>query len=119
MMMMDEDEDDVIMEPGKITHTPFDAAEYLNDAGSQAAYLSDALKTGHKEMILHALNTLARARGTTSLARSTGVKREALYAALGEGGNPTLETLLALINGLGVTLRAEVAEAEIREPVPA
>jgi probable addiction module antidote protein len=53
----------------------------------------------------------------SALARETGIKRETLYAALGEGGNPTFETLLAVINALGLQLGAEVkATAEQREP---
>ena len=102
-----------------VTHHPFDAAEYLTEAASQAAYLSEALESGNKELVLRALNTIARARGMSALARETGVKRTALYAALGEGGNPTLETLLAIINALGVTLRAEASEVQEREPEPA
>jgi probable addiction module antidote protein len=96
-----------------VTHQPFDAGELLADAASQAAYFNEALATGHQELILHALNTIARARGMTVLAHETGLTRTALYSALGKGGNPTLCTLLALTNALGVRLKAEsMAERE-------
>jgi len=99
-----------------VTHRPLDIAEHLTDAPTQVAYLSEALESGHKGLILRGLSTIARARGMTALARETGVKRTALYAALSEDGNPTLETLLAIINALGLKLRAEAAEVQEREP---
>jgi len=106
---------------GKVKHEPFDAAEFLFDAKSQAAALSDALESGHRGVVLNVLNAIARARGMTALAKQTGVKRETLYAALGEGGNPTMETFLAVINALGITLRAEAANdvADEREAISA
>lgn len=99
-----------------VTHRPLDIAEHLTDPAIQMAYLSEALECGNKELILRALNTIARARGMSALARETGVKRTALYAALSEDGNPTLETLLAVINALGVKLRAEAADVAERHP---
>lgn len=94
-----------------VTHRPLDIAEHLTDPAVQMAYLSEALESGHKDLILRALNTIARARGMSELSRDSGLKRTALYAALGDNGNPTLETLLAVTKALGVKLRAEVAEA--------
>ena len=88
---------------------PFDMADYLGDAKSQAAALSEALASGHQAIILDTLGAIARARGMTNLARVTGVNRQTLYAALGEDGNPTLETLLAIIDALGLELHADVA----------
>ena len=93
----------------KMETRPFDMADYLGDAKSQAAALSEALASGHQGIILDTLGAIARARGMTGLARATGVNRQTLYAALGEDGNPTLETLLAVISALGLELHAGVA----------
>ena len=93
----------------KVATRPFDMADYLGDAKSQAAALSEALASGHQGVILDTLGAIARARGMTDLARATGVNRQTLYAALGEDGNPTLETLLAVIGALGLELHADVA----------
>lgn len=90
----------------KVQHRPFDPSQYLGDAEAQVAALTEALETGHKGVILAILNAIARARGMTALAAATGVKRETLYAALGDEGNPTLETFLAVINALGIELSA-------------
>lgn len=103
------------MKMGKVIHKPFDAAEILTDAESQAAALSEALEAGHKGVILSIVNAIARARGMTALSRDTGIKREVLYAALGEAGNPTMETFLAIITALGIRLQAEVVAERERE----
>lgn len=89
--------------------TPFDGAEYLDDDESQAELLSDALATGDLDVITAALGIVARARGMTELAQKTGLTRSALYAALKEGGNPTLDTVLKVIKALGVQLKADRA----------
>jgi probable addiction module antidote protein len=82
----------------------FDAAEFLRDERDMTSYLATAFEEGDADLILSALNDVARARGMTALARDTGLTREALYNALGEKGNPTLTTLLAISNALGVKL---------------
>jgi probable addiction module antidote protein len=91
------------------TTTPFDAAEYLDDDDSQADLLSDALATGDLDVITSAFGVVARARGMTELAQRTGLTRSALYAALKEGGNPTLDTVLKVVKALGVQLKADRA----------
>lgn len=47
----------------------------------------------------------------TKLAAKTGVNRQALYTALSEHGNPTLDTLLKIMTALGIRLRCEAIEA--------
>jgi len=89
--------------------TPFDGAEYLDDDESQADLLSDALASGDLDVITAALGIVARARGMTELAQKTGLTRSALYAALKEGGNPTLDTVLKVVKALGVQLKANRA----------
>ena len=82
----------------------WDAAEALNTPADSAAYLDAYLEDGTPEELLRALNTIARSRGMTDLARQTGVSREALYRALSESGNPTLDTLMRVMKALGVRL---------------
>jgi probable addiction module antidote protein len=82
----------------------WDAADALNTPADIAAYLDAYLEDGTPEELLRALNTIARSRGMTDLARQTGVSREALYRALSESGNPTLDTLMRVMKALGVRL---------------
>ena len=91
--------------------TPFDASEYLEDPGIQAELLSDALATGKARVISHALGVIARARGMTDIARTTGLSRGSLYAALNEEGNPRLDTVMKVIAALELELRADAKDA--------
>jgi probable addiction module antidote protein len=91
--------------------TPFDASEYLDDSGSQAELLSDALASGKARVIAHALGMIARARGMSDLARTTGLSRSSLYAALKEEGNPSLDTVMKVIAALELELRADAKDA--------
>src|ERR1700743_1216504 len=86
--------------------TRFDSAEYLDSPEAQAEYLSEFLEDGSADEIRHAINTIARARGMTEIAKVTGIRRENLYRALGEDGNPEFATVLTVIRALGVNLVA-------------
>ena len=83
---------------------PWDAAEVLNTPADIAAYLDTYLEDGSPEELVRALNTIARSRGMSALARDTGISREALYKAFSDNGNPTLDTLLRVMKAFGVRL---------------
>ena len=87
-----------------VTITKWDAAEYLDNDETIAAFLADVMESADPQLIVHALNTVARARGMTQIAKDAGVGRQALYKSLGENGNPTLTTLLGVIKSLGLNL---------------
>lgn len=86
--------------------TPFDAADYLDNEETIAAYLSAMLEEDDPEMFLVAIKDVARARGMTQLAKDTGMGRESLYKALAPGAKPRYDTILKVVRALGVTLRA-------------
>lgn len=102
----------------------FDATKYFKGTEAQAELLADASESGDAAYIRHALDIVARARGMTKVEADTGIKRQALYRALGEGGNPTLDTLTKVARSLGYRVRIEpiakdgAAKAE-RAPVAA
>lgn len=87
-----------------VTVTKWDAAEYLDNDEAIAAFLAEAMEIGEQKFIVHALNTVARARGMTQIAKEAGIARQALYKSLGEDGNPTLSTLLGVLKSLGLSL---------------
>lgn len=87
----------------------FDAAEYLTEPEDQVELLADAVATGEAHVIASALGIVARARGMTDLANTTGIKRQQLYRAFGPDGNPTLETILKVLPALGLRIRIEAA----------
>ena len=88
---------------------PFDAAKYLKDPDDQAELLTDAFASGDAGVIAAAIGIVARARGMTQLANETGIKRQALYRAFSDNGNPTLETVLKVLPALGLRMRVEQA----------
>jgi probable addiction module antidote protein len=97
----------------ELVKTPFDAAKYITEAGDVVEFLNDAFESGHPPYIAAVLGDVARSKGMTKLAKKTGVNRQALYTALSENGNPTLETLLKVMAALGIRLKCEaVGQAE-------
>jgi probable addiction module antidote protein len=84
--------------------SPFDPADHLTDADSQAVLLADAFASGDPAYITNALGIVARARGMTQTAREAGVTREALYKALATTGDPRLSTLIGVARSLGYRL---------------
>jgi len=67
-------------------------------------YMSEAFKTGDAAYIAHAIGTAARAKSMMEVARESGLNRENLYRSFSEQGNPTLRSLLAVIEALGLRL---------------
>ena len=89
--------------------TQFDAADYLDDEETIAAYLSEALEDSDPDTFLMAVRTVARARGMTQLAKDSGLGRESLYKALTPGAKPRYDTMMKVIRALGIKLHAEAA----------
>jgi probable addiction module antidote protein len=59
---------------------------------------------GGQAALLAALRHIAEAQGMASVAELAGIPRESVYRALSPRGNPTLKTLLALLNATGLRL---------------
>ena len=77
---------------------PAFADEYL------AVALEEADEHGGREALLRALRHVAQAQGMEEVAERAGVPRESLYRALSPKGNPTLKTLMAVLNAAGLRL---------------
>ena len=89
------------------THiAPFDAADYLDDEQTIAEYLTAALEDPNPDVFLTAVRDVARARGMAQLAKDAGVGGEGVYRGVARGGRPRDETVLKLLNALGVRLSA-------------
>ena len=95
----------------KYKFTKFDAADYLDSDETIAAYISAVLEENNPEAFLDALKTVARAKGMSQLANDTGLGRESLYKALAPGAKPRYDTVLKIVNALGITLSATPAHA--------
>lgn len=86
---------------------PFDPANYLNSEEAILYYLEAAMEGNDASHIASALGDVARSKGMSDIARKTGLGRQALYAALSENGNPTLETLTLVLGALGLELTVQ------------
>lgn len=82
----------------------FDAAQYLGDEATIAAYLTDILQANDAGLLAAALGDIARARGMSSIAESAGITREALYKALRADSAPRFDTVSKVCTALGVRL---------------
>jgi len=85
----------------------FDAADYLDSEEMIAEYLSAALEDENPDVFLAAVSDVAKARGMTAIANSTGLGRESLYKALTPGAKPRYETIVKVLHGLGVRLTVQ------------
>jgi probable addiction module antidote protein len=83
---------------------PFDPAEDLETEEDILHYLDAAMEGNDPKHFASALGDVARSKGMTEIAKKSGLGRQALYAALSENGNPTLETLTAVLDTLGLEL---------------
>lgn len=73
-----------------------------------AAYLNEHLSyRGPKarELLLDALQNIAKARGYSALSRKSGISRRALYYAFSKAGNPTMDTFFSLLESIGVRIQ--------------
>lgn len=77
---------------------PAFADEYLQ------AVLEQADQEGGREALLSALRHVAEAQGMSKVAERAGIQRESLYRALSPKGNPTLKTLVAVLDAAGLRL---------------
>jgi probable addiction module antidote protein len=92
----------------KVADLPeFDATEYLDSESAIAEYLTIVLEENDPAALAQALGTIARARGMTEIAESTGLTREALYKALRPNSAPRFDTINRVCAALGVRLVAQ------------
>ncbi|MFN4221849.1 MULTISPECIES: addiction module antidote protein [Novosphingobium] len=86
---------------------PFDPSSYLETEEDILFYLEAAMEGNDPRQIASALGNIARSKGMSEIARKTGLGRQALYKSLSEDGNPTLETLVAVLSVLGLELTVQ------------
>ncbi len=96
--------------PKTIT-TRYDVTEHLRTPAEMAAYLEACMEEAHGDgaLIAKALGNICRAKGMAQVAREAGLSRESLYKALSGERNPSFDTILKVIDALGLKLHAETA----------
>ena len=94
----------------RIKTTRYDVAEHLRTPQEMAAYLEACFEDAGRNaaFIAKAIGDIARAKGMAQVAREAGLSRESLYKALSGDRSPGFDTILKVIEALGLRLRAEV-----------
>ena len=87
----------------------WDAAEFLDDDKTIAAYLNAALEDDNQELLIVALGNVARAKGMTQLSEKTGITRDGLYKALSPTGNPSFATIQKVIKAMDLEFKIELS----------
>ena len=77
---------------------PAFADEYL------AVAMDEVNQKGGRQALLAALRHVAEVQGMALVAERAGIPRESLYRALSPNGNPTVKTLLAVLDAAGLKL---------------
>ncbi|MBS3921415.1 MAG: putative addiction module antidote protein [Deltaproteobacteria bacterium] len=95
----------------KTITTKYDVSEHLRTSEEMAAYLEACIEEAKSDaaFIAKALGDIARAKGMSQVARDAGLSRESLYKALSGERNPGFDTILKVIEALGLRLHAETA----------
>ena len=93
----------------KTITTRYDVAEHLRTPREMAAYLQACLEeaNGDSAFIAKAIGDIARAKGMSRVARDAGLSRESLYKALSGDRSPSFDTILKVVEALGLSLHAK------------
>jgi probable addiction module antidote protein len=96
----------------KTATTPYDVAEHLRSPVEMAAFLEACMEEAHGDaaFIAKAIGAIARAKGMSQVARDTGLSRESLYKALSGERSPSFDTILKVVDALGLRLHAEATQ---------
>ena len=90
--------------------------ESLKNPEEGAHYLNACLEDEDARIFLLALRDVADAHGgIRSLSRDTRLNRESLYRMLSKSGNPSLDSLAAVLNACGLRLAVQPAGARRRK----
>lgn len=93
--------EEVTMKPSRSYHQ--DLVEDLKDPAEAQAYLNAALEDGDEKAFLLALRNVVEAQGGVSkFSRHAKLHRVSLYRMLSRRGNPEWDSVIALLNALGV-----------------
>jgi probable addiction module antidote protein len=93
----------------KTRTTRFDVARHLRTPEEMSAYLDACIdeSNGDAAFVAKALGDIARAKGMTEVAKRAGLSRESLYKALSGERAPSFDTVMRVMDALGLQLCAQ------------
>mgnify|MGYP000258653827 FL=1 len=103
-------------------HHQAEVNELRNNPKLAQAYLQEAMQwidqPDGRAVSLMVLRALAQSHGgMTQIAKEAGIERQSLYRALSPNGNPTLNTLIAVMRAVGMRLSVEPLDPKDSQPV--
>jgi probable addiction module antidote protein len=88
----------------------------LKDPGEAVHYLNASLEDDDGRVFLLALRDVTEAYGGVRLlSHNTGLNRESLYRMLSEAGNPSFDSLVAVLKACGLRLAIQPAVPQRRK----
>ena len=90
--------------------TKFDMSKYLNSNEAVEEYLNQVLADGDSGEFIRAIGYIAKAKGMSAMAKDTGLGRESLYKAFSGDANPRFDTVMKVMNALGVKLHTQILD---------
>lgn len=86
----------------------FDPAKYFKSEAEIAVYLQvaaeEAKELNDNDILMRAIETSAKARGMMQIAKDAGVSRESLYKSLAPNAKPRWETVVKVLDALGMEI---------------
>ena len=89
----------------------WNVTDALKTPEARAAYIEAAIEENDPDFLTVALGDVAKAEGMTKVARKAKVTRENLYRAFAPGGNPTMATVMRVLDALGLRICVSPAMA--------
>ncbi len=69
-----------------------------------AHYIMAALEENDADFLAQAMSNVVKAHGTSKVSRASHITRQALYKMFSSSGNPTLNSVNAVLNAVGLKL---------------
>jgi probable addiction module antidote protein len=92
------------MKNKKLTIRDYDAAEFLDNEETIAAYLSEVFANGTDVEVKRALGDVARARNMSEIANKMNVSRPSLYKSLSSETKTEFGTIRNFLKAVGVSM---------------
>ena len=90
----------------------WDVADYLKTEKDVRYFLEEVLNANDPKLCQMALGDVARSAGMAKIAKKAGLNRESLYKALKEDAHPRFETVMRVLNAMGMKLSITPCVAE-------
>ena len=98
---------------GLNTKNRLNAHDFADIRDASAEALNAALEAGDMRRIMSILTDMARVRGISQIAQDTGLGRESLYKSMRPSSRPGFDTVLKVVQSLGLEIKASPRSPKI------